>query len=203
MASRKSYILAAAVAFGVAAWMLSDNIFGTNPPTKVEVSADPSPANTQQFIVSAVLVKNEPIVKVVRANGFSEADFIVTVSGKASGEIIEVSADEGSEVKKGDVLVRLDQGTLPEQIRAARANLDVAKKRQEVAARLAQENFSAPLEQAERTADYQNAFVQLKLLQEQLADTVISAPVISPRARIASRRSMVQKSQGKPSRAAC
>ena len=162
MASRKSYILAAAVAFGVAAWMLSDNIFGTNPPTKVEVSADPSPANTQQFIVSAVLVKNEPIVKVVRANGFSEADFIVTVSGKASGEIIEVSADEGSEVKKGDVLVRLDQGTLPEQIRAARANLDVAKKRQEVAARLAQENFSAPLEQAERTADYQNAFVQLK-----------------------------------------
>ena len=79
MASRKSYILAAAVAFGVAAWMLSDNIFGTNPPTKVEVSTDPSPANTQQFIVSAVLVKNEPIVKVVRANGFSEADFIVTV----------------------------------------------------------------------------------------------------------------------------
>ena len=177
MASRKSYILAAAVAFGVAAWMLSDNIFGTNPPTKVEVSADPSPANTQQFIVSAVLVKNEPIVKVVRANGFSEADFIVTVSGKASGEILEVSADEGSEVKKGDILVRLDQGTLPEQIRAARANLDVAKKRQEVAARLAQENFSAPLEQAERTADYQNALVQLKLLQEQLADTVISAPV--------------------------
>ena len=113
MASRKSYVLAAAVAFGVAAWMLSDNIFGTNPPTKVEVSADSSPANTQQFIVSAVLVKNEPIVKVVRANGFSEADFIVTVSGKASGEILEVSADEGNEVKKGDVLVRLDQGTLP------------------------------------------------------------------------------------------
>ena len=56
MASRKSYILAAAVAFGVAAWMLSDNIFGTNPPTRVEVSTDPSPANTQQFIVSAVLV---------------------------------------------------------------------------------------------------------------------------------------------------
>ena len=177
MASRKSYILAAAVAFGVAAWMLSDNISGTTPPIKVDASADTSPANTQKFVVSAVIVKNEPIIETVRANGFSEADFIVTVSGKASGEILEVSADEGSEVKKGDVLVRLDEGTLPEQIRAARANLDVAKKRQEVAARLAQENFSAPLEQAERMADYQNALVQLKLLQELLADTVISAPV--------------------------
>ena len=177
MASRKSFILAAAVALGVAVWMLSDNIFDTTPPIKVEASANTAPANTQQFIVSAVLVKNEPIVKAVRANGFSEADFIVTVTGKASGEIIEVNAYEGSEVKKGDVLVRLDEGTLPEQIRAARANLDVAKKRQEVAARLAQENFSAPLEQAERAADYQNALVQLKLLQKQLADMVISSPV--------------------------
>ena len=113
----------------------------------------------------------------MRANGFSEADFIVTVSGKVTGEIVEVSVDDGSEVKKGDVLVRLDEGTLPEQIRAARANLDVAKKRQEVAARLAQENFSAPLEQAERAADYENALVQLKLLEKQLADTVISSPV--------------------------
>ena len=124
-----------------------------------------------------MLVKNEPIIRAVRANGFSEADFIVTVSGKATGEIVEVSVDDGSEVKKGDVLVRLDKGTLPEQIRAARANLDVAKKRQEVAARLAQENFSAPLEQAERAADYENALVQLKLLEKQLADTVISSPV--------------------------
>ena len=124
-----------------------------------------------------MLVKNEPIIRAVRANGFSEADFIVTVSGKATGEIVEVSVDDGSEVKKGDVLVRLDEGTLPEQIRAARANLDVAKKRQEVAARLAQENFSAPLEQAERAADYENALVQLKLLEKQLADTVISSPV--------------------------
>jgi multidrug efflux system membrane fusion protein len=73
--------------------------------------------------------------------------------------------------------VKLDEGTLPEQIRAARANLDVAKKRQEVAERLAKENFSAPLEQAERAADYQNALVQLTLLQKQLADTVIASPV--------------------------
>ena len=86
MASQKSYILAAAVAFGVAAWMLSDNISGTTPPIKVDASADTSPANTQQFVVSAVIVKNEPIIETLRANGFSEADFIVTVSGQASGE---------------------------------------------------------------------------------------------------------------------
>jgi len=179
MASKHSYILAGVIALGVTAWMLSDNIVGSAPapeaaPEADSVSAAKAPS---QFIVSAVRVKNQPVKQVVRANGVSEAEFVVTVSAKASGDIFKISAAEGRDVKKGDVLVQLDKGTLPEQIRAAQANLEVAKKRQEVAARLAQENFSAPLEQAERAADYQNALVQLTLLQEQLADMVITSPV--------------------------
>ncbi|MGB1867580.1 MAG: biotin/lipoyl-binding protein, partial [Candidatus Puniceispirillaceae bacterium] len=137
MASKKSYLLAGAVALGVTAWMLSDNIVGSTPAPEAEAAKEtPAPA---KFIVSAVRVKNQPITQVVRANGFSEADFVVTVSAKASGDIVKISAKEGNNVKKGDVLVKLDEGTLPEQIRAARANLDVAKKRQEVAERLAKE----------------------------------------------------------------
>ena len=133
MTSKKSYLLAAAVALGVTAWMLSDNIVGSTPAPEVEVTKDAADAPkfpaAQKFIVSAVRVKNQPITQVVRANGFSEADFVVTVSAKASGDIVKISAKEGSNVKKGDMLVKLDEGTLPEQIRAARANLDVAKKR--------------------------------------------------------------------------
>ena len=178
MASKKSYILAGAVALGVTAWMLSDNIFGSAPTAEAEIEiAEDTTKKTPQFIVSAVRVENQPITQVVRANGFSEAEFVVTVSAKTSGEIVKIGSKEGSDVKKGDVLVQLDSGTLPEQIRAARANLEVAKKRQEVAARLAKENFSAPLEQVERAADYQNALVKLTLLQEQLANTSIASPV--------------------------
>jgi len=175
MASKKSYFLAGAVALAVTAWMLSDNIVESTPAPEVEVvkTDDAAP----QFIVSAVRVDNQPVKQVVRANGVSEAKFVVTVSAKTSGDIVKITSAEGSDVKKGDILVRLDTGTLPEQIRAARANLEVAKKRQEVATRLAKENFSAPLEQAERAADYQNALVQLTLLEEQLADKVIAAPV--------------------------
>lgn len=177
MASKKSYIMAGAVALSVAAWMLSDNLVGSalTPEPEIETSEDANTAS--QFVVSAVRVENRPITEVVRANGFSEAEFVVTVSSKTTGDIIKIGTKEGSEVNKGDVLMRLDPGTLPEQIRAAKANLEVAKKRQEVAARLAKENFSAPLEQAERAADYQNAFVKLTLLQEQLRDTVIASPV--------------------------
>jgi len=99
------------------------------------------------------------------------------VSAKTTGDIVKIGKKEGSDVDKGDVLLRLDVGTLPQQIRAAEANLEVAKKRQEVATRLAKENFSAPLEQAERAADYQNALVKLTLLRQQLSDKVIISPV--------------------------
>ena len=127
MTSKKSYILAGAVALGVTAWMLSDNIFGSAPTAEAEIeSAEDAAKKTPQFIVSAVRVENQPITQVVRANGFSEAEFVVTVSAKTSGEIVKIGSKEGSDVKKGDVLVQLDSGTLPEQIRAARANLEVA-----------------------------------------------------------------------------
>jgi multidrug efflux system membrane fusion protein len=157
--------------------MLSDNILGLAPSPEAEVEVTANDQKGSQFIVSAVRVQNRSITQVVRANGFSEAEFVVIVSSKASADIVKIGAKEGNDVNKGDVLVTLDAGTLPEQIRAARANLDVAKKRQEVAVRLAKENFSAPLEQAERSADYQNALVKLMLLQEQLSDTIITSPV--------------------------
>ncbi len=175
MASKHSYLLAGAIAIAVTAWMVSDNIFGlaSAPPVDAKIKIDVPP----KFIVSAVLVKNEPVKQIVRANGVSEAEFVVIVSAKASGDIVKISTAEGGDIKKGDVLVRLDRGTLPEQVRAAEANLEVAKTRMEVAARLAEENFSAPLEQAERAADYQNGLVQLTILQKQLEDMVIKSPV--------------------------
>ena len=37
MTSKKSYILAGAVALGVTAWMLSDNIFGSAPTAEAEI----------------------------------------------------------------------------------------------------------------------------------------------------------------------
>ena len=39
MTSKKSYILAGAVALGVTAWMLSDNIFGSAPTAEAEIES--------------------------------------------------------------------------------------------------------------------------------------------------------------------
>ena len=186
MKIKSSYLLAGVVALAVTGWMLSDNLvtnFRGRDPAIIKLvdtkKTDKKMTGALQlgFKVSAVQVKNKPVKRVIRASGVSEASFEMTVSSTASGQIVALGAIEGSKVKTGDVLVRLDQGTLIEQINAAKANLEVAKRRREVTERLAKENFSAPLEQAERAAAFAVAKSKLRQLQQQLADTVVVAPV--------------------------
>jgi multidrug efflux system membrane fusion protein len=186
MKSKSSYIMAGIVALAVAGWMVSDDLLkkyggdtaeeNTKADTKT-INPKPSSAPKQNFTVSAVQVSNQPVIRVVRASGVSKPKFEMTVSAKAAGQIIMINAEEGNEVRAGDVLVSLDKGTLAEQIDAAKANLEVAKKRREITERLAKQNFSAPLEQAERAAGYATANASLRQLEEQLFDTVILAPV--------------------------
>ena len=189
MKLQSSYLLAGAVALAVAGWMLSGDLFGKADGTASQdlasaTSTTAAPAATAKnglpetgLLVSAVEVKNQLITRIIRASGVSKAKFEMTVSAKADGQIISLDVVEGNDVAVGDVLVRLDTGTLAEQINAAKANLEVAKRRREVTERLAKENFSAPLEQAERAAAYAMAKVNLRKLEEQLSDTVIVAPV--------------------------
>ena len=203
MKIKSSYLLAGLVALLVGLWMASGSFMKDTPAAindsdqaDADSGADmPKQADvTSSFTVSAVSVQNETINRTIRANGVSEAAFDVTVSSKIDGNIIRIPATEGSEIKQGDVLVVLDKGTLPEQIAAAkaelnaaeksydaaqkqskgtlkeelaaaRANLVVTEKRLSIANELAKENFTAPVELAQLKADYENARVQLAKIE--------------------------------------
>jgi membrane fusion protein (multidrug efflux system) len=51
----------------------------------------------------------------------------VSISAKVLGRIVRLTADEGSQVKRDDVLVRLDDTDLQAQVAQARAGLDFAE----------------------------------------------------------------------------
>ena len=203
MKMKSSYLLAGLIALLVGLWMASGSFMKDTPAAindSDQAEADsgaemPKQADvTSSFTVSAVSVQNETINRTIRANGVSEAAFDVTVSSKIDGNIIRIPATEGSEIKQGDVLAVLDKGTLPEQIAAAkaelnaaeksydaaqkqskgtlkeelaaaRANLVVTEKRLSIANELAKENFTAPVELAQLKADYENARVQLAKIE--------------------------------------
>ncbi len=84
----------------------------------------------------------------------------VSVSAKVLGRIVQITADEGSAVKKGDVLARLDDTDLRAQMEQAKANLELAR----ASLPLAKVNVDRA------TEDYQRADVQIRgavITQEQ------------------------------------
>ncbi len=72
-------------------------------------------------------VERGPIVSEVMGTGTLEARVAVTVSPNISGRVLEVLVDQGDRVEAGDVLVRLDDAELSQQVAIAEAQLNTAK----------------------------------------------------------------------------
>ena len=114
MKIKGSYIWATVIAVGVAGWMFSGNFSGSNTEGAGEVAAnaaasqdgaqpaaaDATATTDKPFIVSAVTVENNAIRRMVRANGVTQPNFVVTVSAQITGTVIDVPAKEGTAVQK-------------------------------------------------------------------------------------------------------
>jgi len=174
-------------------------------------------AAAESPVISAVKVENSAVRRTVRASGVTQPRAVITVSAEIGGTASAVPAVEGGAVKKGQVLVKLDTNTLPARIEAAKAeieaataaydsavaqsvgtyaeqraaavaNLEVAQQRLEIAEKLATQNFSAPVEQAQLKADYENA--RMALAQIDLAKNLRAEVEISQsKARLATAKS--------------
>ena len=94
------------VAVGAAAYFLSGRSLR---PRKVEV-------------VTASVVTEGQATTVLTATGYVEAEVKADLSPKITSRIIELNVTEGTRVKKGDVIARLDSTDLDAQLAEARAN---------------------------------------------------------------------------------
>jgi RND family efflux transporter MFP subunit len=77
--------------------------------------------------VQGVSPTRRTIVSEVMGTGTLEARVSTTISPKIAGRIAEVLVDQGDTVEAGQLLVRLDDEELQQQVEIARANLEAAK----------------------------------------------------------------------------
>jgi HlyD family secretion protein len=78
---------------------------------------------SQPIPVASHTVSTGPVVRSVMGTGTLEARVRTTISPKIQGRIAEVLVDQGSEVKAGQLLVRLDDEDLAQQVRMATAGI--------------------------------------------------------------------------------
>jgi RND family efflux transporter MFP subunit len=120
---------------------------------------------------------------VLNASGYVTARRRATVSSKVTGKVIAVYIEEGKEVRKGEVLARLDDSQL-------RASLNVGRAQLEAARRAAAED-QARLREAELTLERRRQLLKEGVIGRAELDEA-EAEVASLKARIAMAQQQVE-----------
>jgi RND family efflux transporter MFP subunit len=148
-------------------------------PTSVLIAVLVSPSSTA--------AADEPkLGKVVlEAKGYLVPATQVIVIPKVAGEVVEIRIEEGQQVKRGEVLARLDPTEYEAALQLARAELTLAE------AELAKAKDGLPADVAIGEAKVKVAQAKLAIAQYRLACTAIRAPmagtVVVKRAEVGTR----------------
>ncbi|MGE0439742.1 MAG: efflux RND transporter periplasmic adaptor subunit [Gemmatimonadales bacterium] len=138
-----------------------------------------------------VPVERRNIVVSARATGTIQPDTVVEVKSKASGEILEMRAETGALVSRGQLLVKVDQRSPRNTLNQAEADLDVAKARLQNAESqktrsdelfksqsiTEQEHENAVLAVANAKAEVIRAQVSVEEARIAMSDTDVLAPI--------------------------
>lgn len=96
--------------------------------------------------VSVVRPTRGPAIDAVYATGTVEPTVMLPIAPRSSGRIAELRVDEGSQVKAGELLARLDDEDLTQGIRELAARADYARAQFERTRRLVAQNFLSAAE---------------------------------------------------------
>lgn len=139
---------------------------------------DPSKKPKQKPVpVEVASVRRGPIESTLERSAPLEAEARVRVVARTANPAIELLVEEGDEVKKDQVLLRLENDTQRTQLEKAKVQLEKAQQEFERQEKLHQENLIS--EQVYRNAKFE--FRQLELAADdaarQLAYTEVRAPI--------------------------
>ena len=145
----------------------------------------------EQVVYQALPVEARDIVVTVQESGAIQPDTTVEVKSKASGEVLQILAETGQLVNRGDMLVRIDpripQNSLAQaqaDLVVSRAQLQNAQSQKRRADELygnksitEQEHETATLAEANARASVIRAQVAVDNARIQLADANVRAPI--------------------------
>lgn len=131
---------------------------------------------SQPMPVRAALAKSDTVTEEIRATGEIEAVQAIDLRPEVSGRLRNILVREGSTVKRGAALFKIDDAEIAAEVARLEAEHDLASQSLSRTRDLLERNASsaADLEQAEATARSSEA--QLELLSTRLRRTVVRAP---------------------------
>lgn len=134
------------------------------------------PPATAAVPIEVATVERRDVSSFIETNGTLEAENEVDVVARISGPIVELRAEEGMPVDRGDVLARLEQDEIRAQLEVSRVELEETKLAYERAESLRRNDLISSEEYEQARAAYEAARAQFEANEVQFGYTEIRAP---------------------------
>ncbi|QHL87161.1 efflux RND transporter periplasmic adaptor subunit [Nibribacter ruber] len=126
--------------------------------------------------VSGIVVAPQQFANSLQVTGSIEANEQVEIRGQVSGLVRSISFQEGSNVSKGQTLVKIDDSELRAQLAQAQTKRSLTAENERRARLLLEKEAISREEYDVARADLRTAQAQIQLIQAQIAKTTIKAP---------------------------
>ena len=145
-------------------------------PDEKEASAS-APPPERTYVVEASPVVVETITETISAVGTLRANESVVIAPEIAGRISALPFTEGDEVKRGDIIAKLDDDILQAELTKAYSDLTLAESNRNRAMTLAKQGTGTQRAKDEAMAAYDVAQANVALAKSRLSKATIRSPL--------------------------
>ena len=133
-------------------------------------------ANKPVMSVNAILISEKDYANTISLSGSIEANETVEIRSEISGVVEKIYFSEGTNVSKGQVLIKVNDIELRAQLSQAQTRQRLASENERRAKLLLQKEAISQEEYDIANAEFRSLNAQTQLIQAQIAKTTIRAP---------------------------
>lgn len=126
--------------------------------------------------INAVVLKKQSLTDKIVSTGTSIPDEEVDLSFESSGKIVEISFHEGTHVKKGDLLAKINDKPLQAELKKLEAQIPLAKERVFRQGTLLQKDAVSQEAYEQVTTEYEKLMADIELVKARILQTELRAP---------------------------
>ncbi|MDX2319067.1 MAG: efflux RND transporter periplasmic adaptor subunit, partial [Moritella sp.] len=177
---KKPLFQAALIAIAFAVWMVSGS--GSEQVNNIQVDGAVA-ANTKAVVEKPIpQVRTQQfdaqlVARSISLYGRTAADRETNLGAEIAGRVDAVLAKRGSFVKKGDIIVRMEENDLPQLLMRAKTLYKQREIEYQGAKKLAAQGFQGKARLAEAASALMDASTDVFTIELQLEKTVIIAPI--------------------------
>ena len=131
---------------------------------------------TKYTLITARKIKTDTFKHYFNLQGNVKTDQNILIYPEFSGELEKIYVKEGDQVKKGQILAKIDDGGLRDQIRELQSRVKLAKTTFDRQKRLWKDSIGSEIQYLQAKTNFESAQSSLNSLQKQLGKTNIKAP---------------------------